>query len=89
MSRALNLDAALADVNAKCAKLNAPITAIEPLRSGGTRVVLKNANDALTVAKAFGSKVMTGAVTRQPTRLLHHHPAEPVTAAPRPRYTRD
>lgn len=89
MSRALNVDATPADVTTRCAKLNAAITAIEPLRSGGTRVVLKNAEDALAVAKAFGSKVMAGAVVRQPTRLMHHHVAEPVAAAPRSRWSRD
>jgi hypothetical protein len=53
-----------------CAKHNAAISAIEPLRSGGTRVVLKNAVDAAIVKKAYGSKVLTEAVLRMPSRLL-------------------
>jgi hypothetical protein len=88
MSRALNVDASPADVTARCAKLKAAITAIEPLRSGGTRVVLKNGDDAVAVAKAFGSKVMAGAVVRMPTRLMHHQVAEPVSA-PRSRWSQD
>jgi hypothetical protein len=89
MSRALNLDATLADVTARCAKLAAPITAIETLRSGGTRVVLKTADGAAAVSKAYGSKVMAGVVTRQPTRLMHHTAPEPLGAAPRNRWAQD
>ena len=89
MSRAINVDASLADVTARCAKLAAPITAIETLRSGGTRVVLKNADDAATVSKSFGSKVLDGVVTRQPTRLMHHAAPEPIAAAPRTRWSHD
>jgi len=89
MSRALNLDATMADVTARCAKLAAPITAIETLRSGGTRVVLKSADDAAVVSKAFGAKVMAGVVTRQPTRLMHHTAPEPLGAAPRNRWSQD
>lgn len=72
MSRALNLDAAEAHVRDMCAKHNAAISAIEPLRAGGTRVVLKNADDAAIVAKAYGSKVLTGPVLRVPTRLMRY-----------------
>ena len=89
MSRALNVDASLADVTTRCAKLNAPISAIEALRSGGTRVVLKTAVDAVSVAKAFGSKVMSGEVTRQPTRLRHAPVPVQAAASTRPQWMRD
>lgn len=89
MSRALNLAATEADVTMRCAKLNASITSIETLHSGGTRVVLKNALDAVAVAKSYGAKVLAGAVTRQPTRLTYHRPAEPAAAASRPFFKRD
>ena len=49
------------------AKHNAAISAIEPLHPRGTRVVLMNIDGAQAVAKAFGKRVLTGAVTR--TRL--------------------
>jgi hypothetical protein len=87
MSRAINIDATPADVTARLAKLNAPFTAMEALRSGGTRVVMQNADDAVTVAKAFGSKVNTGTVTRQPSRLMHHSQPEPAAAPPRGRWS--
>jgi diketogulonate reductase-like aldo/keto reductase len=70
MSRAINVNATEVHVLDMCAKHNAAISAIEPLRSGGTRVVLKNAVDAAIVKKAYGSKVLTEAVLRMPSRLL-------------------
>ena len=87
MSRAINLDVPMADVTTKLAKLNAPFTAMEALRSGGTRVVMKNADDAVIVTKAFGSKVLSGTVTRMPTRLMHHTQPEAMGAAPRGRWS--
>jgi ABC-type sugar transport system substrate-binding protein len=66
MSRALNIDATLDAVVAMSAKHNAAISAIEPLLPRGTRVVFMNADGAAVVARAYGSKVMAGAVTREP-----------------------
>ncbi|KQN93824.1 hypothetical protein ASE95_02620 [Sphingomonas sp. Leaf231] len=69
MSRALNVNATESHVIAACAKRNIPISAIEALRSGGTRVVMINALDTATMLKAFGSKVISGNVVRQSLRL--------------------
>ena len=71
MSRALNIDATEAHVVATCLSKNAPISTIETLRSGGTRVVLLNAFDTAQIRKAYGAKVISGNVTRMPTRLMH------------------
>ena len=71
MSRALNIRATPAHVTTTCAKHNVNISAIEALQSGGTRVVLDNADDTATIAKAYGTKVLTGAVQRTPTRLRY------------------
>lgn len=65
MSRALNVDATVAHVVALSAKHNAAISAIEPLLPQGTRVVFVNADDAAVIARAYGAKVLTGAVTRE------------------------
>jgi diketogulonate reductase-like aldo/keto reductase len=70
MSRALNIRASEEDILATCAKRNIPISAIEPLASGGTRVVMNNAADTAAVAKRYGSKVIQGDVTRVATRLM-------------------
>ncbi|MEO5865589.1 MAG: hypothetical protein ABIS14_05550 [Sphingomonas sp.] len=64
MSRAMNVNAERTEVIDMCAKHKVTISAIEPLLSGGTRVVLMNGDDAETVRRAFKSKIMTGAVKR-------------------------
>lgn len=64
MSRVMNTNAPQPDVIATCARLKTPISAIEPLLSGGTRVVMMNGDDAEIVRKAFKSKLLDGAVTR-------------------------
>lgn len=63
-SRAVNIDADRKHVLATCAKHNAPISAIEELLSGGTRVVLMNGDAAAVVRRVYGKKVMAGPVTR-------------------------
>ena len=72
MSRAINVNAPQEHVLATCTKHKATISVIEPLQSGGTRVVFKNAHDAAVVTRAYGSKVLTGEVTRTPTRMRHN-----------------
>lgn len=64
VTRAVNIGAAVDHVIATSAKLNAVISAIEPLVPTGTRVVFVTADDAAAVARAYGSKVLTGVVTR-------------------------
>jgi len=64
VTRAVNVDAAIDHVIATSARLNAVISAIEPLIPSGTRVVFVNADDAAAVSRAYSSKVLTGAVTR-------------------------
>lgn len=68
MSRALCIDASEANVLATCAKRDLAISTIETLRSGGTRVVMRNAGDAVVIGKAYGKKVITGEVSRTPLR---------------------
>ena len=69
MSRAINIKATKDHVIATCAKRKVPISAIEALVSGGTRVVLNNPVDTAIIAKAYGSKVIAGAVARTPSRI--------------------
>jgi hypothetical protein len=72
MSRALNLDASQEDVLATCARKNAPITQIETLVSGGTRVVLQSADDAAAISRLYKGKIITGPIQRTPSRLFHN-----------------
>lgn len=69
MSRALNIDASQDHVTATCTRLDAPISAIETLPSGITRLVLCNSDAAAVVARAYGKRVVTGPVERTPLSL--------------------
>ena len=71
MSRALNLDAPQEHVAQMCTKHQAHITQIESLVSGGTRVVLRNADEAAVIARAYKGKVIDGAIVRTPSRTVH------------------
>jgi hypothetical protein len=73
MSRALNINSSEADITAACQTAGIPISTIERLVSGGTRVVLNNAVDAAAVAKTFKTKLLQGPVTRLQTRLNRGH----------------
>ena len=64
MSRAMNLALSESEVTTLCTAAGISVSAIEPLPSGGTRVVLMNSADAAKIIKAFGSKVLTGTVAR-------------------------
>ena len=69
MSRAINVNATKSDVEALCLKHKAPISAIETLASGGTRVVFMNGDAAAATSRVFGKKVLSGNVERTPLRL--------------------
>lgn len=66
MSRALNINATVADVVALSGKHSARISAIEELYPSGTRVVFVTGDEAARIATAFGRRVITGAVHRTP-----------------------
>ena len=70
MSRVINIDATEDHVVATCVRRKIAISAIEALRTGGTRVVMNNAADTVLITKVYGSKVITGPVKRTPTRLI-------------------
>ena len=63
--RGINVDILLADVQALCAKNKTTISSIEALPKGGTRVVMMNGDDAATMRRVFGKKVIEGVVQRQ------------------------
>lgn len=68
MSRALNLSAARADVEAAALKQKARITTIESLHPAGTRVVFASADAAAQFARTFKSQILGGRITRAPLR---------------------
>ncbi|HEX7782051.1 MAG TPA: hypothetical protein VF509_04520 [Sphingobium sp.] len=60
----MNLDATVQAVEAMCDKHSIGISAIEPLQSGGTRVVLRTSDGAADLRRRMSSKVMEGPVVR-------------------------
>jgi hypothetical protein len=69
MSRAYCVTLHIDEVIAACAKNKATISTVEPLHSGGTRVVLINSHDAAVMGRVFAGKILTGAVVRTPLRV--------------------
>ena len=66
MSRAVSLDASMEAVTDLCAKQAIAISVIEPLQSGGTRVVFNNAIDAQKFRVSMKTKLIDGPTVRSP-----------------------
>lgn len=64
MSRAVNINAVPQAVTDICTQYNYAISVIEPLQSGGTRVVLLNGNDAANLRRRMASQLIEGPVVR-------------------------
>jgi hypothetical protein len=60
----MNVTATETEVKAAAAKHGAPISAIEAIMSGGTRVVFMNGEDAERMRRMFKNQMVEGAVTR-------------------------
>lgn len=63
-SRAMNLTMTEAEVREACTKHDLPISAIETLLSGGTRVVMMDGDAAAKMRKVFKKQILTGPVNR-------------------------
>ena len=66
MSRAINLNATEDAVRTACTSLSVQISAIEPLLSGGTRVVCVTSLGADALRAKMKTKIMEGRVERSP-----------------------
>lgn len=64
MSRATSIDAPVEQVADYCAKQGLGISVIEPLISGGTRVVLSNMDDAEVVRRGMKARLISAPVVR-------------------------
>lgn len=73
MSREMFLSMTTQQVRERCEKEKVGISVLEPLPSGGTRLVCNSGDDAVMIRAKLKSKVMTGTVERarfRPTRPL-------------------
>lgn len=66
MSRAVNLDLSEVEVRARCHESGVSISAIEPLKSGGTHLVCTTTDGADEMRLRFTDHVIRGAVRRFP-----------------------
>jgi hypothetical protein len=64
MSRAINIDATIEAITKTCAAHKIGVSAIEPLKSGGTRVVLLSSDGAAELRRRMKTKIMDGPVVR-------------------------
>jgi hypothetical protein len=64
MSRAMNLSLAMDAVISLCARNNIGISTIEPLDSGGTRIVLMTNDGAHTLQRLAKAQIIDGPVVR-------------------------
>lgn len=73
MSREIFLSMTEREVRDRCDKENVSISVLEPLPSGGTRLVCNSGDDAVAIRAKLKSKVITEGVERarfRPTRPL-------------------
>ena len=64
MSRVVNLNESAQVITALCEKFSLGVSTMEPLQSGGTRVVTTTADGAIDLRKRMKNKVLDGAVVR-------------------------
>jgi len=64
MSRVLNLSIDMAETTSLCGKHSIGISTIEPLDSGGTRIVLMSSDGAVKLTRIARAHLISGPVTR-------------------------
>jgi hypothetical protein len=72
MSRALNLRMTVDEATARCKSEDVGVSALEPLLSGGVRLVCMSSNGAERIRTKYKSKLIGGEVTRE-----RHRPSSP------------
>lgn len=73
MSRAINLNMSVSEATTRCNTENVGISSIEPLLTGGVRLVCSSTEGAERIRTKFKSKLINGEVTRE-----KHRPATPL-----------
>lgn len=68
MSRVLHVAIDESEVLARCLAANVGVSAIEPLSSGGTRLVCMSSDGAQTMRRKLKRELIAGQVTREAYR---------------------
>jgi len=74
MSRAINMTMGVEDIEKLCAKHGFRVSTVEPLASGGSRVVLLDGRDAERLRAVLGSKIIAGEVRRSAAHVSRQPP---------------
>lgn len=64
MSRCINLQLSETDVRKHCTKSGVGVSVVEPLTSGGVRLVCMSSNGAEQIRRDLKSKIITGETIR-------------------------
>lgn len=75
MTRAVNMNINMDAAISLCGRLEINISAIEPLDSGGTRVVLTNSEGAVKLSRSAKAHIIEGPVVR--SRFYQARPSIP------------
>lgn len=70
MTRVVNIDTSETTIKSLCKRQSIRISTIEPLLSGGTRVVLADPADADTVRELMRDKLLSGTTKRSSSYVL-------------------
>lgn len=74
MSRAVHLSATVAEIEKLCGTHSFRISVIEPLLSGGSRVVLLDGRDADQLRIIMKGKIIAGDIKRSPAHVSRQPP---------------
>lgn len=74
MSRVLSIQATEAELAAMCVKLGIGVSVIEPLLSGGTRIVLDNAEGTANLRRAMAKQIIETPTKRSSLYLARTQP---------------
>lgn len=75
MSRVLSIQATEAELVAMCAKLGIGVSVIEPLMSGGTRIVLDNAEGTASLRRAMAKLIIDTPTKRSSLYVARTQPS--------------
>lgn len=75
MSRVLNIRATEEELTALCAKLEIGVSVLEPLLSGGTRIVLSSAEGVAILRRAAAKQIIDTPTKRSSLYLARTQPS--------------
>lgn len=75
MSRVIHVDATAGQIDALCEKNGFRLSVVEPLLSGGFRIVMLDSRDCDSFRSLMKGKLISGSVTRSSQHIARQPPA--------------